>query len=84
VQRAHVTLHVGAGTFQPVKTENLTEHQMHSEWYEVPVATQQAIAECRARGGAHCGGGDYQRACAGIVGLKCNKWGQSTRPLCGR
>jgi S-adenosylmethionine:tRNA ribosyltransferase-isomerase len=51
VQRAHVTLHVGAGTFQPVKTENLTEHQMHSEWYEVPVATQLAIAECRARGG---------------------------------
>jgi S-adenosylmethionine:tRNA ribosyltransferase-isomerase len=51
VQRAHVTLHVGAGTFQPVKTENLAEHQMHSEWYEVPVATQQAIADCRARGG---------------------------------
>jgi len=51
VQRAHVTLHVGAGTFQPVKTENLTEHQMHSEWYEVPAATQQALADCRARGG---------------------------------
>ena len=51
VQRAHVTLHVGAGTFQPVKTENLTEHQMHSEWYEVPIATQQAVADCRARGG---------------------------------
>ena len=51
VQRAHVTLHVGAGTFQPVKTENLSEHQMHSEWYEVPAATQQAIAECKARGG---------------------------------
>jgi len=51
VQRAHVTLHVGAGTFQPVKTENLSEHQMHSEWYEVPAATQQAIADCRARGG---------------------------------
>ncbi len=51
VQRAHVTLHVGAGTFQPVKTENLAEHKMHSEWYEVPVATQQAIADCRARGG---------------------------------
>ena len=50
-QRAHVTLHVGAGTFQPVKTENLDEHRMHSEWYEVPVATQQAIADCRARGG---------------------------------
>ena len=51
VQRAHVTLHVGAGTFQPVKTENLSEHQMHSEWCEVPVETQQAIADCRARGG---------------------------------
>jgi len=51
VQRAHVTLHVGAGTFQPVKTENLAEHQMHSEWYEVPVVTQQAIADCHARGG---------------------------------
>jgi S-adenosylmethionine:tRNA ribosyltransferase-isomerase len=51
VNRAYVTLHVGAGTFQPVKTENLSEHQMHSEWYEVPVATQQAIAACRARGG---------------------------------
>ena len=51
VQRAHVTLHVGAGTFQPVKTENLAEHQMHSEWCNVPVATQQAIADCKARGG---------------------------------
>src|SRR5450830_136775 len=51
VQRAFVTLHVGAGTFQPVKTENLAEHQMHSEWYDVPAATQQAIVDCRARGG---------------------------------
>jgi len=51
IQRAHVTLHVGAGTFQPVKTENLAEHQMHSEWYEVPAATQRAMADCRARGG---------------------------------
>ena len=51
VQRASVTLHVGAGTFQPVKTENIAEHRMHSEWYDVPPATQQAIADCRARGG---------------------------------
>ncbi len=51
VERAHVTLHVGAGTFQPVKTENLSEHQMHSEWYNVPQATQDAIAACKARGG---------------------------------
>ena len=51
MQHAFVTLHVGAGTFQPVKTEILAEHQMHSEWYDVPEATQMAIAACRARGG---------------------------------
>ena len=51
VQTASVTLHVGAGTFQPVKTENIAEHTMHSEWYDVPEATQQAIAACKTRGG---------------------------------
>ena len=51
IHRATVTLHVGAGTFQPVKTENLADHTMHSEWYQVPAATQQAIADCKARGG---------------------------------
>jgi S-adenosylmethionine:tRNA ribosyltransferase-isomerase len=51
VQRASVTLHVGAGTFSPVKTENLSEHRMHSEWYNIPIETVQAIADCRARGG---------------------------------
>ena len=38
VGRAEVTLHVGAGTFQPVRTDNLAEHKMHSEWFEVPQA----------------------------------------------
>jgi S-adenosylmethionine:tRNA ribosyltransferase-isomerase len=51
VQHAFVTLHVGAGTFQPVKTENLAEHLMHSEWYRIPAQTRQAIADCQARGG---------------------------------
>ena len=51
VRRATVTLHVGAGTFQPVKTENLAEHRMHSERYAVPQATQQALAEAREQGG---------------------------------
>jgi S-adenosylmethionine:tRNA ribosyltransferase-isomerase len=46
-----VTLHVGAGTFQPVKTENLAEHQMHSEWYDIPFATLAALERCRQRGG---------------------------------
>ncbi|MBT2301480.1 tRNA preQ1(34) S-adenosylmethionine ribosyltransferase-isomerase QueA [Variovorax paradoxus] len=51
VQRANVTLHVGAGTFQPVKTENIADHTMHAERYEVPEATQRAIADAKARGG---------------------------------
>jgi S-adenosylmethionine:tRNA ribosyltransferase-isomerase len=51
IQAASVTLHVGAGTFQPVKTENLSEHRMHSEWYQIPSDTVQAIEACRQRGG---------------------------------
>ena len=51
VQRAFVTLHVGAGTFQPVKSETLAEHVMHRERYHVPPETQAALAACRARGG---------------------------------
>jgi S-adenosylmethionine:tRNA ribosyltransferase-isomerase len=51
VQRASVTLHVGAGTFSPVKTENLSEHRMHSEWYSIPASTLQAITDCQARSG---------------------------------
>jgi len=51
VDTAHVTLHVGAGTFQPVRVETLAEHKMHSEWFEVPQSTVDAIAACRARAG---------------------------------
>ena len=51
VDTTNVTLHVGAGTFQPVRTENLAEHKMHSEWFEVNEATVQAIARTRAAGG---------------------------------
>ncbi len=51
IQRASVTLHVGAGTFQPVKTENIADHTMHFERFEVPEATRQAIRDCKARGG---------------------------------
>ena len=51
VGRAAVTLHVGAGTFQPVRAENLADHRMHAEWFEVNAATVQAIAATRAAGG---------------------------------
>ena len=47
--KAFVTLHVGAGTFQPVKTDNIKEHQMHSEWYEISPETEAAIANCKGR-----------------------------------
>jgi S-adenosylmethionine:tRNA ribosyltransferase-isomerase len=48
---AYVTLHVGAGTFQPVEVDDLTRHRMHAERYDVPPATAAAIAATRARGG---------------------------------
>lgn len=51
VQFTTVTLHVGAGTFQPVRTENLAEHNMHSEWYSVSEETVQIIKATQAAGG---------------------------------
>ncbi|TBU94457.1 tRNA preQ1(34) S-adenosylmethionine ribosyltransferase-isomerase QueA [Phytopseudomonas dryadis] len=51
VESAFVTLHVGAGTFQPVRVERLEDHVMHSEWLEVDAAVVEAVAACRARGG---------------------------------
>lgn len=51
VATAAVTLHVGAGTFQPVRSETLAEHRMHSECFEVGAATVAAIAATRAAGG---------------------------------
>ena len=51
VRRAVVTLHVGAGTFQPVRVHDITEHRMHSEWFEVGADTVAAIEATRAAGG---------------------------------
>ena len=51
VGTAAVTLHVGAGTFQPARSATLAEHKMHSECYEVGTATVDAIARTRAAGG---------------------------------
>jgi S-adenosylmethionine:tRNA ribosyltransferase-isomerase len=48
---AYVTLHVGAGTFQPVRAQDLAEHEMHSERYDVPKATADAINAARRAGG---------------------------------
>jgi S-adenosylmethionine:tRNA ribosyltransferase-isomerase len=48
---AYVTLHVGAGTFQPVRAEDVAEHRMHSEYYQVPQATMDAVTRAKAAGG---------------------------------
>jgi S-adenosylmethionine:tRNA ribosyltransferase-isomerase len=51
VQRAFVTLHVGAGTFQPVRVDDIASHVMHAEWFSVGAQTCEAIARTRAAGG---------------------------------
>ncbi|WP_145255815.1 tRNA preQ1(34) S-adenosylmethionine ribosyltransferase-isomerase QueA [Pseudomonas sp. DE0157] len=51
VEQAFVTLHVGAGTFQPVRVDKIEDHHMHKEWLEVSQAVVDAIEACRARGG---------------------------------
>jgi S-adenosylmethionine:tRNA ribosyltransferase-isomerase len=51
IELAYVTLHVGAGTFQPVRAKDLADHRMHAERYEIPKATVDAIGATRERGG---------------------------------
>ena len=51
VETAKVTLHVGAGTFLPVRVDKLEDHVMHAEWVEVDQTTCDAVAACKARGG---------------------------------
>jgi S-adenosylmethionine:tRNA ribosyltransferase-isomerase len=48
---ARVTLHVGSGTFQPVRSESVEDHRMHSEWYEVPQGTANVIRAAKTSGG---------------------------------
>lgn len=51
VDTAYVTLHVGLGTFRPVKEENILDHKMHVEHYSIPEETANKIRQCRERGG---------------------------------
>lgn len=51
VRTAHITLHVGAGTFQPVRVQRIAEHHMHAEHYRIPAQTLAAIDDARAHGG---------------------------------
>lgn len=51
ITQAYLTLHVGLGTFRPVESERITDHQMHAEWLDVPAETVAAITTTQARGG---------------------------------
>ncbi len=51
IAKAFVTLHVGSGTFQPVRADDLSDHVMHKEFYQVSQATVNAVEQARARGG---------------------------------
>jgi S-adenosylmethionine:tRNA ribosyltransferase-isomerase len=51
IERAFLTLHVGAGTFAPVRTERVEDHQLHEEWLRVPAEVCAAVERCRSRGG---------------------------------
>jgi len=51
IKVVYVTLHVGAGTFKPIKVEDVREHDMHEEQFEISAETAQAILDCKAQGG---------------------------------
>jgi S-adenosylmethionine:tRNA ribosyltransferase-isomerase len=51
IEWVSVTLHVGLGTFEPMKSADPAQHQMHAEWGEVPASTVEAIRACKSRGG---------------------------------
>ena len=51
VKTGFVTLHVGAGTFQPVRVDDISQHKMHSEWFEVTAELVQQVQQTKARGG---------------------------------
>ena len=80
---AMLTLHVGAGTFQPIRVSDLSQHRMHAERYCIPVATAEAIQEVKHRGGKVIAVGTtvvralesaIQKSCAE---LPCAGWGET-------
>jgi S-adenosylmethionine:tRNA ribosyltransferase-isomerase len=73
VARAFVTLHVGAGTFQPVREHDLSRHQMHRELYSIPTETVAAVARTRAAGG--------RVICVGTTSLRALESGSQSGEL---
>ena len=81
VDRAFVTLHVGAGTFQPVRDDDPSRHAMHAERYHVPEATAEAVRAARGRGGRVVAVGTTSlrtlEAAAGPGGVPATGWGET-------
>jgi S-adenosylmethionine:tRNA ribosyltransferase-isomerase len=73
-----VTLHVGAGTFQPVRVDNIEDHHMHAEWLEVPQSACEAIAAARA-----CGGRVVAVGTTAVRSLETAAQGGSLKPFSG-
>ncbi|WP_375341433.1 tRNA preQ1(34) S-adenosylmethionine ribosyltransferase-isomerase QueA [Lyngbya sp. CCY1209] len=84
IDRAFVTLHVGVGTFRPVEVEDITTHQMHGEWAEVPPETAEKIARTRDRGGRVIAvGTTVVRTLEGTATLQNSENGR-IQPYCGQ
>jgi S-adenosylmethionine:tRNA ribosyltransferase-isomerase len=80
INRAFVTLHVGVGTFRPVEVEDVTTHEMHGEWIEVPAETVEKIRDTKAKGGRIIAvGTTVVRTLEGAV----KAGGGELKPFCG-
>ena len=78
IQSTTVTLHVGAGTFQPVRVDYIEDHHMHAEWLEVPQSACEAIAAARA-----CGGRVVAVGTTAVRSLETAAQGGSLKPFSG-
>lgn len=82
VETAFVALHVGAGTFQPVRAETLAEHVMHSERYAIPETTVAAIRQTQARGGRVCAVRAPVCARWNRPPVRAHCWPAKAKPIC--
>ena len=78
IESATVTLHVGAGTFQPVRVDNIEDHEMHAEWLDVSQSTCDAVEACKARGGRVIAVGT-----TAVRSLETAAQSGSLKPYCG-
>ena len=85
IDTTYITLHVGVGTFRPVETETITEHQMHHEWIDVSSETIAKIKATRAKGGRVIAVGTTAvRAIEGAASHSETAKGKDLQPFCGK